>query len=218
MDKSTPDTIDIDSGLPLAVYLTWQDDHDYDLAAIWETKDGRKGLVYFGDFGDLDGFPGILLQGDEGGGVGSKKHVDGGNSECLLINDYDGLSKVHLFCWDFPSIHQGGNGALGRGKIELWMGQEGKKATRLLACCDPEDGQLAWMKGESQQARRIPSSCDEKVNLVCLCTLTPTFVGTQATVRVDAVVRGRRLGHRFTNMGQLLPLVGKAVPLAPPSR
>jgi len=39
------------------VTLKWTTSTDFDLAAVYEGKDGKTGLVYFGELGDLNAFP-----------------------------------------------------------------------------------------------------------------------------------------------------------------
>ena len=54
------------------VSLRWTSAVDFDLAAAYKAKDGRKGLCYFGDLGSLDDFPNMQLSGDDViGGTGT---------------------------------------------------------------------------------------------------------------------------------------------------
>jgi tellurite resistance protein TerA len=86
----------------LLVTMKWTTAADFDLAACYQKKDGNYGLVYFGDLGDLNGFPFIQLSGDEG--VGDE---GGDNEEQLRITKLDELSNVWLLCWDYGQVQAG---------------------------------------------------------------------------------------------------------------
>lgn len=83
----------------LKVIMTWNEAIDFDLAALYEAKDGREGMVYFSEMGDLNGFPFMKLDKDAGvGDTGSD------NQEKLVITKLGDMAEVHLFAWDFGSI------------------------------------------------------------------------------------------------------------------
>ena len=86
----------------LLVSMKWTTAADFDLAAVYEAKDGRKGLVYFGDLGDLNSFPYMQLSGDEGVGDSG-----GDNEETMRITQLDEMAKVWLFCWDYGQVQSG---------------------------------------------------------------------------------------------------------------
>jgi len=86
----------------LLVTMKWTTAADFDLSAVYETKDGRKGLVYFGDMGDLNGFPFMQLSGDEG--VGDK---GGDNEEQMRIASLDQMKYVWIICWDYGKVQAG---------------------------------------------------------------------------------------------------------------
>lgn len=86
----------------LLASLTWTDAIDFDLAALYEAKDGRKGMVYYGEKGDLNAFPFMQLSGDEGVG-----DTAGNNEETMKIVNLDEIKKVHLVAWDYNRIRTG---------------------------------------------------------------------------------------------------------------
>lgn len=86
----------------LLVSMKWTTAADFDLAACYQKKDGTKGLVYFGDQGNLNEFPYIQLSGDEG--VGDK---GGENEESLRVTRLDDMKFVWLLCWDYGQVNAG---------------------------------------------------------------------------------------------------------------
>lgn len=86
----------------LLVTMKWTTAADFDLAAVYETKDGRKGLVYFGDMGDLNGFPYMQLSGDEGVG-----DAGGDNEEQMRIASLDEMKYVWILGWDYGKVQAG---------------------------------------------------------------------------------------------------------------
>lgn len=89
----------------LLVSMKWTTAADFDLAAVYETKQGKQGLVYFGDLGDMNAFPFISLSKDQG--VGDK---GGSNEETMRITKLDDMQQVWIFCWDYTKV-QSGQGA-----------------------------------------------------------------------------------------------------------
>lgn len=71
------------------VRLTWSKAVDIDLHAFYKTKTGTKGHVYFGNKGQLDGPPYILL--DKDAGVGN---TAGKNEENLRIARIDQFATI----------------------------------------------------------------------------------------------------------------------------
>ncbi len=86
----------------LLITMKWTTAADFDLCAVYETKDGRKGLVYFGDMGDLNGFPYMQLSGDEGVG-----DAGGDNEEQMRIASLDEMKYVWVICWDYGQVGKG---------------------------------------------------------------------------------------------------------------
>ncbi|GBC59864.1 hypothetical protein DENIS_0805 [Desulfonema ishimotonii] len=87
----------------LMVSMKWTTAADFDLAAAYETKEGKQGLIYFGEMGDLNGFPFMQLSGDEG--VGDQ---GGDNEETMRITKLDDMKYVWLLCWDYGKVQEGG--------------------------------------------------------------------------------------------------------------
>jgi tellurite resistance protein TerA len=94
----------LDSITGLLVKLTWSTAQDFDLAALYKTKAGGEGLIFFNNKGDLNTPPFIKL--DKDAGVGDKVE-SGGNSEQLKIAKLDDVSEVHIIAWDFGAIERG---------------------------------------------------------------------------------------------------------------
>ena len=86
----------------LLVTLSWSIAADFDLCAVYEAKDGRKGMVYFGDKGDMNAFPYISL--DEDAGVGDS---GGDNQETMRVVQMDEMDKIHIVCWDYGQVNKG---------------------------------------------------------------------------------------------------------------
>jgi tellurite resistance protein TerA len=95
---------------------SWTEAADLDIAALYEKKDGTKGLVYFGQLGDLNAFPFIKL--DKDAGVGGKV-ASGGNQETMKVTKLDDMKTVHLLVWDYGKIETGEPGRFGGVKIAL---------------------------------------------------------------------------------------------------
>lgn len=86
----------------LLVTMKWSTAADFDLAAVYEGKDGKQGLIYFGELGDLNVFPFMQLSGDEGvGDSGGQKE------ESMRISKLDEIKYVWIMCWDYGKIQTG---------------------------------------------------------------------------------------------------------------
>jgi tellurite resistance protein TerA len=86
----------------LMVSMKWTTAADFDLAAAYEDKQGKQGLVYFGELGDLNAFPFMQLSGDEGVG-----DTGGDNEETMRITKLDDMKYVWLLCWDYGKVQEG---------------------------------------------------------------------------------------------------------------
>jgi tellurite resistance protein TerA len=86
----------------LMVRMKWTTAADFDLAAAYEDKQGKQGLVYFGELGDLNAFPFMQLSGDEGVG-----DTGGDNEETMRITKLDDMKYVWLLCWDYGKVQDG---------------------------------------------------------------------------------------------------------------
>jgi len=97
--KGQDDVIDVKQ---LTVSMQWTTAADFDLAAAYESKEGQRGLIYFGQLGCLDVFPYICLNKDEGVGDSG-----GYNEEVLVINNLANMNAIWLFCWDYNMVQAG---------------------------------------------------------------------------------------------------------------
>jgi len=86
----------------LMVSMKWTTAADFDLASAYEDKNGKQGLIYFGELGDLNAFPFMQLSGDEGVG-----DTGGDNEETMRITKLDDMKYVWLLCWDYGKIQDG---------------------------------------------------------------------------------------------------------------
>ncbi len=84
------------------VSLKWTSAADFDLAAVYESKDGRVGLVYFGELGNLNDFPYMQLSGDEGVG-----DTGGDNQEDMRVMKIDDMNHIWILCWDYGAVQEG---------------------------------------------------------------------------------------------------------------
>lgn len=84
------------------VTLKWTTATDFDLAAAYEAKDGRTGLVYFGEMGNLNEFPFMQLSGDEGVG-----DTGGDNKEEMRVMKIDDMKYLWILCWDYGAVQEG---------------------------------------------------------------------------------------------------------------
>ena len=100
--KQKGTTANVGSFKQLTISMKWTTAADFDLAATYETKAGKQGLVYFGDMGNLKAFPFMQLSGDEG--VGDK---EGDNEETMRIVQLDEMKYVWIMCWDYGKIQTG---------------------------------------------------------------------------------------------------------------
>jgi len=86
----------------LMVSMKWTTEADFDLAAAYESKEGKLGLVYFGELGGLNVFPFMQLSGDEGVG-----DTGGDNEETMRITQLDDMKYVWILCWDYGKVQDG---------------------------------------------------------------------------------------------------------------
>ena len=85
----------------LMVNLNWTTPVDFDLFAVYESKQGRLGIVYYGDMGDLNRFPSMQLSGDEGVG-----DTGGDHQESLIISSLADMKYVWVCAWDYNAVTQ----------------------------------------------------------------------------------------------------------------
>lgn len=115
----------LDSLKQLMVKMSWSTKQDFDLAALYEAKDGRKGMAYFGNKGSLDAFPFMKLSGDAG--VGDKVDA-GGNEEIMRITKLDDMQKVHIIVWDYGSIRSGSKARFVDSNVQVEVVDDKEKA------------------------------------------------------------------------------------------
>jgi len=101
-NKQKGETANVGGFKQLMITMKWTTAADFDLAAAYENKEGKPGLVYFGELGDLNAFPFMQLSGDEG--VGDK---GGENEEIMRIAKLDDMKYVWIMCWDYGKVKDG---------------------------------------------------------------------------------------------------------------
>jgi tellurite resistance protein TerA len=99
--KQKGDEINISGVKQLMAALQWSTADDFDLAAAYETREGQHGLIYFGEFGNLNTFPFIQLSGDDGGGT------EADHQETMRITRLIGMKYIWILCWDYGKIQEG---------------------------------------------------------------------------------------------------------------
>lgn len=107
----------------LLVSMKWTTAADFDLSAVYETKEGKNGIVYFGDLGNMNGFPFMQLSGDEGVG-----DTGGDNEETMRITRLDEMKYVWIFCWDYGMVQKGGAARFKDSDIKLSITDDTGKA------------------------------------------------------------------------------------------
>lgn len=100
--KKKGDSAQIGGVNQFMITLKWTSAVDFDLCAVYEDKQGKEGIVYFGDLGELNEFPFMQLSGDEGVG-----DTGGDNQEDLRVMNLSPMRKIYIFCWDYPSVESG---------------------------------------------------------------------------------------------------------------
>ncbi|QTA84876.1 hypothetical protein [Desulfonema magnum] len=86
----------------LMVTMKWTTAADFDLGAVYEDKSDKKGIVYFGEMGNLNNFPYMQLSGDEGVG-----DTGGDNEEVMRVTKLDDMKYVWILCWDYGKVQDG---------------------------------------------------------------------------------------------------------------
>lgn len=131
----------------LTVHLHWDAGLDLDIFAIYEAKDGQRGLVYFANSGSLEEFPFIELLFDF---EFSEIPVD--NQEIIAISKME-VDKIWIFGWDFDAVQEGVNINFQEQKVYLEL--RAKEQIVQTASADLGEGNLALMgifqKGKSKE-------------------------------------------------------------------
>ncbi len=110
----------------LTASLKWTTAADFDLAAVYESKEGKRGLIYFGELGQLDAFPYIRLHKDAG--IDDTKGV---KTEKLSINNLDVMNSISFFCWDYSMVQEGKTARFKDSDISLKITDDSEKHTSL---------------------------------------------------------------------------------------
>jgi len=109
---------ELDTIKGLKATLTWHESADFDLAALYEMKDGSDGLIYFGNKGDLNASPFIKVGGDAG--VGDTVDSGGENKETLKMTKLDeNVKAIHLVCWDWAKVNSGEHARFAESDVKL---------------------------------------------------------------------------------------------------
>jgi uncharacterized protein involved in tellurium resistance len=98
----------------LMVNLNWTSAIDFDLFAVYETKAGRIGIVYYADQGDLNRFPFMQLSEDQGEG-----DQGGDNQETMVIASLEDMQYVWVCAWDYNCVSQGIQGRFDRSDLNM---------------------------------------------------------------------------------------------------
>lgn len=117
----------IDQFQKLTVSMKWTTAADFDLAAIYETKDGKQGIVYFGDLGNLNAFPYMSLNKDEG--VGDK---GGNNEETMQICRLEDMKYIWICCWDYNMVQHGKSARFKDSDVNLTLTNETGKSMSVM--------------------------------------------------------------------------------------
>ncbi|MEY3219254.1 MAG: hypothetical protein RIT27_611 [Pseudomonadota bacterium] len=161
--------------MQLMATMKWTTAADFDLAALYETADGKTGLVYFGDRGDKNAFPYIHL--NEDSGVGDK---GGDNEEVLFITRLDDIKNVWIFCWDYNRAQKGETARFTDSDIQIIIEENtGKAITVKLDSI--ESGNIACIA-------HINNSNSEGARLINMSKVA-TLNGLKTLDQLTAIVR-----------------------------
>jgi tellurite resistance protein TerA len=110
----------------LTASLKWTTAADFDLAAVYESKDDKRGLIYFGDLGKLDDFPYIRLEKDAGIG-----DTGGYKTEEMIIKNLDVMKSLWIFCWDYSMVQEGKKARFKESDVSLTISDESGNHTNI---------------------------------------------------------------------------------------
>ena len=139
------------------ITMKWTTAADFDLAAVYETHENNKGIVYFGDLGNMDNFPYIRLSGDKG-----VNDTAGQHEESMYIGQLDNIKTIWFFCWDYSMIQQG-----------------------TPARFQDSDIKLVMMNNKTGQSGVIPLEKTVPGNVCCLAIMTSTDSKSSNIVKSD---------------------------------
>lgn len=89
----------------LMVNLNWTSAIDFDLFAVYETKSGQVGIVYYADQGDLNRHPYMQLSDDAG-----VDDEEGDNQETMVVAQLNDMKYVWVCAWDYNRVERGTEG------------------------------------------------------------------------------------------------------------
>lgn len=130
----------------LTIHLHWDATLDLDIFAIYETKDGKRELIYFASSGSQEEFPFIELLFDF---EFSEIPVD--NQEIIALSKME-VEKIWIFAWDFDAVQEARTINFQEQKVFLEI-----RAPKKVLLTDPKDlgeGNLALMG----VFRKLPST------------------------------------------------------------
>ena len=114
-DKGTNAPMESVQGL--IAKMKWSVPVDFDLAAIYEMKDGNIGHVAYDNREEmsLSKFPYISL--DKDAGIGDSR---GAKEETIRIAQIDSsITKIHLVCWDYGAVKHHTNARLEDADLQI---------------------------------------------------------------------------------------------------
>ena len=159
----------------LKIALNWSSAADFDLAAVYESKEGKRGIVYFGELGKSDAFPYISL--DKDAGIGDAK---GAKAEEMNINDLALMKKLWLFCWDYNRVQSGQKARFTKGDIIVKITDDTQKTTRI-DIDDSDNGNVCYFACiDSSQSNKLTLKTPQ---------LTGTLRGLKTIEQLMALVR-----------------------------
>gem|GEM_PF-380901 len=110
----------------LTASLKWTTAADFDLAAVYESKDDKRGLIYFGELGKQDAFPYIRLGKDAGIG-----DTSGYKTEEMIVNNLDMMKSLWFFCWDYGMVQEGKKARFKESDVSLTISDDSGNHTSI---------------------------------------------------------------------------------------
>lgn len=103
----------------LMVSMRWKAAVDFDLFAVYQTRAGKLGIVYYADLGNLNDFPFIQLSGDEG-----VDDTGGDNEESLVISSLSEMQYIWICAWDYNKVMQSQQGRFQQGNLHIMVADD----------------------------------------------------------------------------------------------
>lgn len=136
----------------LTIHLHWDTTLDLDIFAIFETKDGEKGMIYFANSGSLEEAPFIELLFDF---EFSEIPVD--HQEIIAISKMD-AENIWIFGWDFDAVQD--EHTLNFKEQDMFLEIRCQEQQFLTSAVDLSEGNIALMG--LFQKRPATSSADSE--------------------------------------------------------